>query len=280
VVVDGAVRGFLRHSELPAGLSNVSRGAGTPARFFRLDRYLDALGVPVSEVTAVHFLGNRGRVASVSGAELRKEPARFVFDFTLTTAGTPSVMWDTAGLANEKRIDFIAAMGVFVRTPAPRLDPTWHCYRTDDGCDERAPFVPREGVRGTRVYRDGRLVGTVKRRTVDDGSTLGALLSAMGAGSPAAVALVAEDEVALHACNATVEGARCAGQQATADVLGRPVAAPRHGHGAVVVDIEGAQRQLDAIFVKSARNVRNETLPQATSRTTRNETSGGSNGHT
>jgi hypothetical protein len=99
----------------------------TSPRYYRITDYLAALGVPLDRVRAVHFHGGRGRIASVEGAELRREPARFVFDFVRATEGSPALGWSTAGLTNEKRIDVIYDVGVFVKQAPPVIERGCGC---------------------------------------------------------------------------------------------------------------------------------------------------------
>jgi hypothetical protein len=166
VVVDGVVRAALRFGELPPSVPFVARPGDSNARFFRVADYLRALGVEPSRMKAVHFIGNRDRVSSIERDELLREPSRFVFDFARTTHGNAAVMWDTTGLKNPKRIDFIRAVAVFVDKEPPPLDRDRGCYADGETCAPAMPEEAREGLKGTRVYQDGKLLATVKRRAL------------------------------------------------------------------------------------------------------------------
>jgi hypothetical protein len=207
VVVDGREVAVLRHGELPPGVPMVASPTSAQARYFRVADYLGAIGVDVGKVRAVHFLGNRGRVASIEGVELRREPKRFVFDFTRTTEGSPAVMWDTTGLRNTKRIDLIRGVVVFASSEPRAVDLAKGCYPTATGeCDDEAVQEP---AHGTRVYVDGRVVANIKRKQLGDGTGTSAssLLDALRAAGVATsslrgVEIVADDAVVARAVGA------------------------------------------------------------------------------
>ena len=98
-------------------------------RYYRIADYLKALGVDVSRVQRVDFDGNRDRIASIEGTELRNGKDRFVFDFLGRTGGAPKQAWDTMGLKNGMRIDEIFGVNVFVKTTPWTIDHALHCYR-------------------------------------------------------------------------------------------------------------------------------------------------------
>lgn len=169
VRLDGREIAVLRYGELPPNLAMVTAPDHEVARYFRVADYVKALGVPLAEVRAVHFLGNRGRVASIEGAELREKAAALVFDFTRTTEGAPAVMWDTRGLRNPKRIDFIRGVEIFVAKQPRAINLDVGCYESQPPCSEEAIDEPSHGV---RVYLDGRIAATVKRRDASSMTTL------------------------------------------------------------------------------------------------------------
>lgn len=184
VFVDGQQVATLRHGELPPGFapvpasSSAAAGAGTAkaARFYRLGEYLSKVGAPTAKVAAVHLRGNNNRIASIEGDELRSEPNRFLFDFMEGDSGIAKTRWDTTGLRNTFRIDEIRAVFVFAEKSAPTLAPRRSCYVGEptqpsgevELCSDKIPYADAEPAKGTRIYLDGRLVGQVKRRKLQD----------------------------------------------------------------------------------------------------------------
>ena len=252
--VDGRDVAVLRYSELPPGLAMVASPRHPVVRYFRVADYLKSLGVRLADVRSVHFLGNRGRVASLEGAELRAAEARFVFDFTRTTEGSPAVMWDTRGLKNQKRIDFIRGIEVFVSSPAPALDVALGCYPIDAGaCAEDSA---REVPHGTRVYVDGRLAALLKRRDVSDRTTLAHACRAAGVDSESVrgVEFVSGDAIVARASGVDLKRA----------LDSVTLASATRGHGQIVATLpasmtgrafgEPVASQVEAILVyRSAR---------------------------
>jgi hypothetical protein len=232
VRIDGREVAVLRYGELPPRVTKSPAQDDPTPRYFRVADYLRALGVEIADLRAVHFGGNRGRVASIEGFELQQDETRFVFDFTQGEGGVPAVMWSPKGLSNPKHIDFIRSIDVYVTKDAPLLNRDLGCYAAaDEGC---ASAPTQESPRGVRVYVDGRLVGRLRRKALADAAgaaasiPLSRALASADIPMPKAFALdlVDEDEVVERSV-------------ASAAVLGeRVTVAPRAGeHGALVVTV-------------------------------------------
>lgn len=244
VFVDGKMAAMLRYGELPPTLGAHSVKPGAPARHYRLSEYLTAIGVDVARVKSIHVRGNGHRISSIEGSELAADRARFVFDFLGTDTGAARVAWDTTGLRNTFRAHEIRDVLVYVDKAVPQIDDKRSCYldpAPSRACSASVPHAEGEMAKGTRVYLDGKLVGHVKRRRLDenvtagktvDGETQFALdkfLSSIGAAVKpnATVELLNGDDVI----------ARASGAQLAAMAREATFVLPRHQSGRVVLSI-------------------------------------------
>ena len=170
VFVNGKQVAVLRYGELPPGTEPITIPSNShhADRYFRISDYLAGIGVNVDRVKAVHFADKSDRIASLEGSELRGDKDRFVFDFTATTGGMPEMVWSTAGLKTQLRIDYFYAINVFVAKTPWQIDHKQHCYVEDGECRPVARFTDAPMMKGTRVYVDGKLVSYVKRRLISD----------------------------------------------------------------------------------------------------------------
>jgi hypothetical protein len=248
VYVDGAEVAVLRYGELPSTVKAYADPSDPnhDARYYRLAEYLKALGADVDHVKSVHMLGNRDKVASIDGDELRGDKNRFVFDFMTGTSGIAKTRWDTTGLKNLYRIDEIRLISVYVAKPVPAIDKEQQCHLAADGqCQAGDVYAQAEIAKGTRVYVDGVLKGYVKRRQVQDkvivGRTaddeeiysLGRFLTQIGVDAGAAkngVELVAGDDVFARVAGADWKSA--------ADTLSFTL--PKHAHGQTRMHVPAA----------------------------------------
>jgi hypothetical protein len=241
VFVDGAEVAVLRFGDLPP-VAHEELAGGTPS--FRLADYLEAIGVPVASVRAVHLHGNSDRIASVEGTELRAQRGRFTFTFSSGTTGTPVQRWDTEGLANGFVVHEIRTVSVFVKKAPVAVHPRSRCHLTPEGaCTKDVPYQAAEPMKGTRVVVDGRMIGAVKRRRIGDDLILGprdatedeitysvaglARSFGMREGPVTAVELVSGDDVI----------ARASGEQWARLARSLAFTLPRHQHGKVRVRV-------------------------------------------
>ncbi len=241
VYVDGRPAAVLRYGELPE-LPNV----GTErAPSFPLDAYLEGIGIPPAKVKLVYFYDASGVVGSVTGAELVNQAGRFLFHFASGRSGRPELGWTGAGLANERIVHDLRRVVVFVGKPAPGIDRELGCIVEAGGCSSSVPYVNRELGKGTRVYVDSELQGSIKRRTLvapHERETkeqavrrrLSAVLVHLGIGFDdiAAVELVSGDEVVARA-----KGVEWASKGPGVDVILEP-----HMHGRLRVEAPGSWR--------------------------------------
>jgi hypothetical protein len=166
VYVDGSPVAIMRAMELPPSLKEhtFQRTSGPTTRFL-VSEYLEAIKVDLSKVKAVHFHGG-SRVVTVSGDEVRKHKANLGFNFTLGDRGKVN-MYFPGGMAIDTTIDLLSNMAVYVEKEPPVL----HREKGDeylalaDGKPlQGMAYAEQDQLKGTRVYVDGVLVSTLKRR--------------------------------------------------------------------------------------------------------------------
>jgi hypothetical protein len=169
--VDGTPVSVVRRTELPPSLVPLSLpkldGLNVP-RYFRLYDYVRALGVDVSKVRAVELHGSRGRVATVYGHELQRFKDALVFDFSQETRGKPRARWSIPALAEPTQIDQFTALAIYVNKTVPKYDPRSGTLLVDGQPSSGVPYASGDRPNGMRVYVDGKLVGCLKRRFLED----------------------------------------------------------------------------------------------------------------
>ena len=173
VYVDGNPVAFIKFFELPPSLSPLKLPAGDTRKAprFSVASYFEALGLDLAKVREAHFYGGRGRVAVVSGAEIAKKRDIFVFRFTAGERGNVRMEWpgrdelEMTGM----QADIMSDIAVYVERTAPRFDLEKGRIVDDEGKPFAGiPFAPQERPGGTRIYLDGRLVSSIKRKTLPD----------------------------------------------------------------------------------------------------------------
>lgn len=171
VFVDGVQAGVLRYGDLVIEPAKMLEGE-TPA--YAVYDYLKSIGVAPETVKSVHFHGNNDRIGSIEGAELVKDKARFTFTFSSQTTGAPLQRWDTEGLKNEFVVHELRKVSVFVKKAPVAIHPQKRCHLdAKNQCTDAVPYAERDAVHGTRVYVDGKMVGFVKRRQIQDAVLMG-----------------------------------------------------------------------------------------------------------
>lgn len=192
VYVDGQSRGVLRRLELPDTLKAhlVMRPGGEQATRFYFAEYAKALGIDPSKVRALHLYGG-SRVSIVDQAEFQRIGGEIAFAFSQDDRGKPRVRWPSKKLNVNTAIDMLSAVAFYVDKEPPHLLIEEGTLAMPDGTpvEGKVPYAPNEQGNGTRVYVDGALVGTVKRKKLTD-----ELLAPVPAGKesdPASFSLVA-----------------------------------------------------------------------------------------
>lgn len=169
VYVDGVQSAVLRYGDLPSIPSENNAG-----KRFRLYDYVKAIGVAPESIKSIHIHGNGDRIASIEGPELVAGKARFQFSFLSGDTGSPISRWDTDGMKNEFVVHEFRKVTIYVKKPSPVIDKARQCHVGADGeCSDAVPYASGDAVKGTRIYVDGKMVGFVKRRQLQDALVMG-----------------------------------------------------------------------------------------------------------
>ncbi|MBX3222143.1 MAG: hypothetical protein KF795_16620 [Labilithrix sp.] len=170
VYLDGKPVGVIRASELPLALKPrvVNLGGGyTTLRYGFVD-YVRALGVDAKRIKALHLYGG-SRVVVVDKAEVARIGDGIVFSFVQGDRGKPRVHWPPVKLNVNSTIDMVSNVAVYVEKEPPVLDAQGELVMPNGSAVlGKVPYAPEEQGNGTRVYVDGALVGTVKRKKLTD----------------------------------------------------------------------------------------------------------------
>ncbi len=252
VYVDGVPTAVVAYGELPPWLRTrwVRLNDGRKVIRFVFADYLRALGVPLRRVQAVHLYGGRGRVGTISGAELRRVRDRLLFSFTRGDAGKMRMHWDGDVQVSDS-IDKVQAVAVYVDRVPPRWDRgKWGLVNARGIELEGIPYAKAPLKGGVRIYLDGRIAHVLKRnrtfeRKIEPARIVGGVptfgmfdyLDQVGvdARRVAAVELLDENQVALR-----LDGRRLKAERATAEL-----SAPPRSSGRVVVHLGGAAARRD-----------------------------------
>lgn len=171
VYVDGQSRGVLRRLELPEALKShlVVRPGGENATRYYFAEYAKALGIDPLKVRGLHLYGG-SRVSVVDQAEFRRIGDKLAFSFSQDDRGKPRARWPAIKLNVNTAIDMLSAVAFYVDKEPPRLNVEDGTLSMPDGSavEGKVPYAPSEQGNGTRVYMDGALVGTVKRKKLTD----------------------------------------------------------------------------------------------------------------
>lgn len=256
VYVDGVPTAVVAYGELPPWLKTkwVSLNDGRKVIRFVFADYLRALGVPLGRVQAVHLYGGRGRVGTISGAELRRVRGRLLFSFTKGDAGKMRMHWG-GDIRVSDSIDKVQAVAVYVDRKPPRWDRAKWGLVDDEGVEfEGIPYARAPLKGGVRIYLDGRIAHVLKRnrtfeRKIEPARIVGGVptfgmfdyLDQVGvdARRVAAVELLDENQVALR-----LDGRALKAERATAEL-----SAPPRSSGRVVVHLGAGQRDVEVTAI-------------------------------
>lgn len=166
VYVDGVQTAVLRYGDLVIKPHEILEGE-TPS--FSVYDYVKSIGLSPESIKSIHFHGNSDRIASIEGTELAKQKDRFTFTFSSATTGAPIQRWDTEGLKNEFVVHELRKVSIFVKKAPIAIHPQRRCHLdAQNKCTDAIPYAEKDAVHGTRVFVDGKMVGFVKRRQIQD----------------------------------------------------------------------------------------------------------------
>jgi len=215
VYVDGKSVGVLRLQELPSKLPAhvLQLGEGYQTTQYSLTEYITSLGVDAKKVREAHLYGG-SRVVVVDRAELTRIGAEIMFSFSHgDRGGKPRIHFPPKKLNVNTTIDMLSGMAFYVEKEPPTLKDGGLVMPDGTSATGKVPYAPEEQGSGTRVYVDGALVGTVKRKkltndlavpSTNDGDptkfSLVAYATKLGADTKGAksIDLIAGDEVVAH----------------------------------------------------------------------------------
>ena len=167
VYVDGNPKGFLRALEMPPSLKThpMTSKTGTVERYY-VAEYLQALGVDIAKVQTLHFYGGR-RIAVVAGSELRRFATVLSFEYAGGDRGKPRMHFPGGDFQTNTSVDMISGIAVYIEKEAPAFvtkGGEGYLAFADGKPIDGVPYAPEEQLKGTRVYVDGALVSTLKRK--------------------------------------------------------------------------------------------------------------------
>lgn len=244
VYVDGKPVGVVRFGELPLGLKGkvFDLGSGYHQTHYSFVDYVRALGIDAKRLKAMHLYGGR-RAALVDQKELARVGDEITFTFNQNTRGKPRVHWPHRKINVNTTIDMISSVAFYVDKDPPVLNDRGDLVMPDGKPIEgKVPYAPEEQGNGTRIYVDGDLVGTVKRKKLSDDIITG------------------EDRFSLMGYAAKLrpeaKDAKSVDLLAGDDVVGRlaPEGAktlafnvPQHNRGQAVVDVSAKRARISAV---------------------------------
>ncbi len=280
VYVDGLPVAAVRLQELPASLKvHDSKTGGGPEYY--MGEYIAALGIDLAKVKALHVHGGAS-VAAIDGDEFRRVKNGIHFSFSKGSGGgKPRVMFAVTDLKVGTTVDMISAVAVYL----DKEPPAWKngdLMFADGKPILGIPYAPKEISKGTRVYVDGKLTATVKRKELPNGLlvdtdpanphfSLPGYLTSIGVDAKKAKAMdfVSGDDVILRVDSKTKD----------ADTFAFTL--PRHNQGHIAVpagNAKAAKVSALQIFIKNPPPARTIVQAQDDVRDDSTKNSGGGQG--
>lgn len=175
IYVDGEVRASFAYNEMPAPVKVYERhydDDGVTHRMLMCD-YFHWLGADCSTIKETHWYQGKGRIAIITGKELRRFKDTLYINFTKEFSGKPRVEWQsTTGLHTNERPDLVADLAIYVDKKAPKWSDKYWALVDDKGYPiDGIPYAHADGKRGVRVNLDGILKARIKRNLLDGNVT-------------------------------------------------------------------------------------------------------------
>jgi hypothetical protein len=176
IYVDGEPRASFTYNEMPAEVKvlehHYDAEDGITHRMLVCD-YFHALGADCNKIKETHWYQGRGRVAIISGEELRRFQKRLFMNFTKDLSGKPRVEWHGApGLSINERPDLVANVAIYIaKKPPVWSDEQWALVDDRGVAYEGMPYAHEDGRRGVRVNVDGIFKARLKRNLVEGNLT-------------------------------------------------------------------------------------------------------------
>lgn len=173
IYVDGEPRASFTYSEMPSAVKVIDKGeyedTGVMSHHMLACDYFHALGVDCAKIKTTHWYAGRGRIAIISGDELRRFRKTLYINFTKDLAGKPRVEWAGASkLHTNDKPDLVADVAIYVAKKPPAWSQELNTLVDDKGQPiEGIPYSRDDGKRGVRIDVDGRLVAKIKRNLLE-----------------------------------------------------------------------------------------------------------------
>ena len=173
VYLDGKPIAVIRALEMPMGLKahDVDNG-GTISKRYYMGEYLKALGLDISKLKALHAYGG-ARVALVDHDELVRIQKGLQITFSQNDRGKARLIWAAAKVNTNTTIDMVSAIALYMDKEPPTLQADRRLAFADGKPIDGIPYAPQEMSKGTRVYVDGQIVATVKRKELANDLVIG-----------------------------------------------------------------------------------------------------------
>jgi hypothetical protein len=167
VYVDGKPVGVVRASELPTSLQPrvIKLAGGYETKRWGFLDYARALGIDTKRIKAMHLYGG-SRAVVVDRAELTRIGEGITFSFVQGDRGKARVHWPPVKLHTNSTIDMLSNVAFYVEKEPPVLRDGELVMPDGTPVEGKVPYAPEEQGNGTRIYVDGKLVGTVKRKNL------------------------------------------------------------------------------------------------------------------
>lgn len=165
VYVDGKSVGVLRKQEIPANVTSkvINLGEGYTATRYVLSDYVAKLGIDPKKVRAAHLYGG-SRISVVDRAEFARIGHEIMFSFSQGDRGKPRIHFPPKKLFVNTTIDMLSGIAFYVDKAPPTVKDGEVVMPDGSNATGKVPYADAEQGNGTRVYVDGSLVGTVKRK--------------------------------------------------------------------------------------------------------------------
>jgi hypothetical protein len=168
VYVDGKAVGVLTSTEMPLQLKPrvIEHPDHSTTTHYGVLDYLRALKVDTSKIKALHLYG--GKRVLIFGHEDLVMAERVAFSFVGVNRGKTRLHLPKVKLPpGNYSIDMLTNVAVYLEKEPPRRDENRDLVMPDGTKVEgKVPYAPEEQGSGTRIYVDGALVGTVKRKKI------------------------------------------------------------------------------------------------------------------
>ncbi len=178
---DGVPVGMMRFGELPVPLTPVWREEkldpsasakskrpqkSVRQRHYRFTDYFSAVGLDLKQMKEVHIYGGNQRRSAViiSGAKLLEHKDKFLFRFASEIHGRPIPVCPPL-IGDGRCPDQLTAVAIYAKKKPPTRDGA--DFFLDGKNVDGIPYYGEPLRGGIRIYSDGRLTATIKRRKLE-----------------------------------------------------------------------------------------------------------------